>query len=233
MFQREKAWSCGQKSPALRGSQVYVFVRVCSSLITRPFLSNTRTLLNSTCEDPQWHNFNILVEWGQFRLKQNKFFMSPRLFLSGQTLHHKLQCCRFLSILSSFVVFQAQVLYDFTAEPGNNELSVREGETVTVLYQVRTHIHTDSIYSVNMRHAVIMTVFVCADCGWRLDWSPELQRTNRTGTWGIFTGEQGEFISLWTKDQPLPHPVRACWHFLRHCPWEILHSYSVHKETRK
>nr|XP_020474771.1 sorting nexin-9-like [Monopterus albus] len=30
---------------------------------------------------------------------------------------------------------KAQVLYDFTAEPGNNELSVREGETVTVLDQ--------------------------------------------------------------------------------------------------
>uniref|UniRef100_A0A3B4TIF7 Sorting nexin-9-like n=1 Tax=Seriola dumerili TaxID=41447 RepID=A0A3B4TIF7_SERDU len=32
-------------------------------------------------------------------------------------------------------VFQAQVLYNFTAEPGNNELSVREGETLTVLSQ--------------------------------------------------------------------------------------------------
>uniref|UniRef100_A0A8D3DKG9 Sorting nexin 9a n=1 Tax=Scophthalmus maximus TaxID=52904 RepID=A0A8D3DKG9_SCOMX len=30
---------------------------------------------------------------------------------------------------------QAQVLYDFSAEPGNNELSIREGETVTVLDQ--------------------------------------------------------------------------------------------------
>ncbi|AWO95481.1 putative sorting nexin-9-like isoform 2 [Scophthalmus maximus] len=29
----------------------------------------------------------------------------------------------------------AQVLYDFSAEPGNNELSIREGETVTVLDQ--------------------------------------------------------------------------------------------------
>uniref|UniRef100_A0A671YYM4 Sorting nexin 9a n=1 Tax=Sparus aurata TaxID=8175 RepID=A0A671YYM4_SPAAU len=33
------------------------------------------------------------------------------------------------------VVLQAEVLYDFTAEPGNNELSVRRGETVTVLDQ--------------------------------------------------------------------------------------------------
>uniref|UniRef100_A0A673VNS4 Sorting nexin n=1 Tax=Salmo trutta TaxID=8032 RepID=A0A673VNS4_SALTR len=30
---------------------------------------------------------------------------------------------------------QAQVLYDFTAEPGNNELTVREGETVTITNQ--------------------------------------------------------------------------------------------------
>ncbi|KAL7873582.1 hypothetical protein AOLI_G00126530 [Acnodon oligacanthus] len=30
---------------------------------------------------------------------------------------------------------KAQVLYDFTAEPGNNELSVREGETLTLLNQ--------------------------------------------------------------------------------------------------
>ncbi|XP_076129362.1 sorting nexin-9b isoform X3 [Alosa pseudoharengus] len=30
---------------------------------------------------------------------------------------------------------KAQVLYDFTAEPGNNELSVREGETLTVTNQ--------------------------------------------------------------------------------------------------
>uniref|UniRef100_A0A673HW82 Sorting nexin n=1 Tax=Sinocyclocheilus rhinocerous TaxID=307959 RepID=A0A673HW82_9TELE len=29
----------------------------------------------------------------------------------------------------------AQVLYDFTAEPGNNELSVREGETITITNQ--------------------------------------------------------------------------------------------------
>ncbi|XP_007253985.1 sorting nexin-9b isoform X3 [Astyanax mexicanus] len=30
---------------------------------------------------------------------------------------------------------QAQVLYDFSAEPGNNELSVREGETITITNQ--------------------------------------------------------------------------------------------------
>ncbi|XP_028255989.1 sorting nexin-9-like [Parambassis ranga] len=33
------------------------------------------------------------------------------------------------------MALKAQVLYDFTAEPGNNELSVREGETVAVIDQ--------------------------------------------------------------------------------------------------
>ncbi|XP_067358032.1 sorting nexin-9-like isoform X2 [Channa argus] len=33
------------------------------------------------------------------------------------------------------MLFQAQVLYDFVAEPGNNELTVREGEMLTVLNQ--------------------------------------------------------------------------------------------------
>ncbi|XP_073318786.1 sorting nexin-9-like isoform X1 [Pagrus major] len=33
------------------------------------------------------------------------------------------------------MALKAEVLYDFTAEPGNNELSVRRGETVTVLDQ--------------------------------------------------------------------------------------------------
>ncbi|XP_041831692.1 sorting nexin-9b isoform X1 [Melanotaenia boesemani] len=33
------------------------------------------------------------------------------------------------------MAFKAQVLYDFTAEPGNNELTVKEGETVTITNQ--------------------------------------------------------------------------------------------------
>ncbi|XP_026854074.1 sorting nexin-9b isoform X3 [Electrophorus electricus] len=33
------------------------------------------------------------------------------------------------------MAFKAQVLYDFTAEPGNNELSVKEGETITITNQ--------------------------------------------------------------------------------------------------
>uniref|UniRef100_A0A674PCV5 Sorting nexin n=1 Tax=Takifugu rubripes TaxID=31033 RepID=A0A674PCV5_TAKRU len=39
--------------------------------------------------------------------------------------------CLFLSL----VFAKAQVLYDFTAEPGNNELTVKEGETVTITNQ--------------------------------------------------------------------------------------------------
>ncbi|KAL2098709.1 hypothetical protein ACEWY4_005189 [Coilia grayii] len=33
------------------------------------------------------------------------------------------------------MAIKAQVLYEFIAEPGNNELSVREGETITILNQ--------------------------------------------------------------------------------------------------
>uniref|UniRef100_A0A8K9V281 Sorting nexin 9a n=1 Tax=Oncorhynchus mykiss TaxID=8022 RepID=A0A8K9V281_ONCMY len=38
-------------------------------------------------------------------------------------------------VITVCALFQAQVIYDFSAEPGNNELTVREGETVTVLNQ--------------------------------------------------------------------------------------------------
>lgn len=37
---------------------------------------------------------------------------------------------------------QAKVLYDFTAEPGNNELTVKEGETVTITNQVNLYQHS-------------------------------------------------------------------------------------------
>ena len=37
---------------------------------------------------------------------------------------------------------QAQVLYDFSAEPGNNELTVKEGETVTITNQVNNTVMT-------------------------------------------------------------------------------------------
>lgn len=39
---------------------------------------------------------------------------------------------------------QAQVLYDFTAEPGNNELTVKEGETVTITNQVHLYQHSST-----------------------------------------------------------------------------------------
>lgn len=38
----------------------------------------------------------------------------------------------------SYFSLKAQVLYDFTAEPGNNELTVKEGETVTITNKVRS-----------------------------------------------------------------------------------------------
>lgn len=50
--------------------------------------------------------------------------------------------------IKSFVFFldcvQAQVLYDFTAESGNNELTVREGETVTITNQVDIYQHSST-----------------------------------------------------------------------------------------
>lgn len=43
------------------------------------------------------------------------------------------------SLLFFLDCVQAQVLYDFTAEPGNNELTVKEGETVTITNQVNLY----------------------------------------------------------------------------------------------
>ena len=44
----------------------------------------------------------------------------------------------FLCVFSHGYV-QAQVLYDFSAEPGNNELTVKEGETITITNQVKMY----------------------------------------------------------------------------------------------
>lgn len=41
---------------------------------------------------------------------------------------------------------QAQVLYDFIAEPGNNELTVKEGETVTITNQVNLYQNSSSAF---------------------------------------------------------------------------------------
>lgn len=46
------------------------------------------------------------------------------------------------SVFLLLVFVKAQVLYDFTAEPGNNELTVKEGETVTVTNQVSFYART-------------------------------------------------------------------------------------------
>uniref|UniRef100_A0A4W6D3X4 Sorting nexin n=1 Tax=Lates calcarifer TaxID=8187 RepID=A0A4W6D3X4_LATCA len=43
--------------------------------------------------------------------------------------------CRTWLSLNLLFTLKAQVLYDFTAEPGNNELTVKEGETITVTNQ--------------------------------------------------------------------------------------------------
>lgn len=36
---------------------------------------------------------------------------------------------------------QARVMYDFAAEPGNNELTVNEGEIITITNPVRELLH--------------------------------------------------------------------------------------------
>uniref|UniRef100_A0A8D3BNL4 Sorting nexin n=1 Tax=Scophthalmus maximus TaxID=52904 RepID=A0A8D3BNL4_SCOMX len=43
------------------------------------------------------------------------------------------------------ICVQAQVLYDFAAEAGNNELTVKEGETVTITNQVNPYVHSSTI----------------------------------------------------------------------------------------
>lgn len=54
-------------------------------------------------------------------------------------------CCFLFNLLCVFLLFtlvKAQVLYDFSAEPGNNELTVKEGETVTITNQVSFYTRT-------------------------------------------------------------------------------------------
>lgn len=50
-------------------------------------------------------------------------------------------CCVFFFFLDCV---QVQVLYDFTAEAGNNELTVKEGETLTITNQVNLYHHTSN-----------------------------------------------------------------------------------------
>ena len=55
---------------------------------------------------------------------------------------------------------QAQVLYDFIAEPGNNELSVKEGETVTITNQVNLYQNSSSsaflLLELHLRNIIII-----------------------------------------------------------------------------
>uniref|UniRef100_A0A3Q2EIK6 Sorting nexin n=1 Tax=Cyprinodon variegatus TaxID=28743 RepID=A0A3Q2EIK6_CYPVA len=75
------------------------------------------------------------------------------------------------SIGYSLVCFKAQVLYDFTAEPGNNELTVKEGETITITNQ---HIGGGWIEAQNSRGEVGL---VPEDY---IEVSQKLQITNRS-----------------------------------------------------
>lgn len=52
------------------------------------------------------------------------------------SLHFSASSTQLAFFVFFLFVFKAQVLYDFTAEPGNNELTVKEGETVTITNQV-------------------------------------------------------------------------------------------------
>lgn len=46
---------------------------------------------------------------------------------------------KFMFVTSSVCLYsqQARVMYDFAAEPGNNELTVNEGEIITITNPVR------------------------------------------------------------------------------------------------
>ena len=54
-------------------------------------------------------------------------------------VHKRVRQTNMQQVLNVFFLLscvQAQVLYDFIAEAGNNELTVKEGETLTVTNQV-------------------------------------------------------------------------------------------------
>lgn len=51
-------------------------------------------------------------------------------------LHRSLILVSLIVSLVCLLCLKGQVLYDFTAEPGNNELTVTKGETVTITNQV-------------------------------------------------------------------------------------------------
>lgn len=61
------------------------------------------------------------------------------------------------SIIIKYCMFildcvQAQVLYDFSAEVGNNELTVKEGETLTITNKVNLYQHASNFLLVFSCH---------------------------------------------------------------------------------
>lgn len=50
-------------------------------------------------------------------------------YYSPGTFHY---ACNVVTDIFFFLFLQARVLYDFAAEPGNNELTVNEGEIIII-----------------------------------------------------------------------------------------------------
>uniref|UniRef100_A0A8C7DU77 Sorting nexin 9a n=1 Tax=Oncorhynchus kisutch TaxID=8019 RepID=A0A8C7DU77_ONCKI len=96
------------------------------------------------------------------------------------------------TIQSGPEVITAQVMYDFSAEPGNNELTVKEGETVTVLNQ---NVGGGWIEAQNSRGESglvpedYLQVSVCDDDD-DGEWDEEWDDARSTGGYGETTGEE-------------------------------------------
>lgn len=65
-------------------------------------------------------------------------------------IQRELKGCWFFTkfiFVTSFLFYsqQARVMYDFAAEPGNNELTVKEGEIITITNPVRELLHLNWI----------------------------------------------------------------------------------------
>lgn len=108
-------------------------------------------------------------------------------------------------IYACLISTQAQVLYDFAAEPGNNELSIREGETITITNQVSLfyfhnvlkhpslHVCSELLHVYGWIKTFFVNVihsFLFPEHWWRMDRGKELQRRSRIGTRGLYRGKQ-------------------------------------------
>uniref|UniRef100_A0AAZ3RAX9 Sorting nexin n=1 Tax=Oncorhynchus tshawytscha TaxID=74940 RepID=A0AAZ3RAX9_ONCTS len=88
------------------------------------------------------------------------------------------------------MAMQAQVMYDFSAEPGNNELTVKEGETVTVLNQ---NVGGGWIEAQNSRGEsglVPEDYLQVSDDDDDGEWDEEWDDARSTGGYGETTGEE-------------------------------------------